>query len=357
MYMDIKELVDFDSVLPTSKARLLMGEAGLGKSSIVKQLAERDKANLIIIRLSEYEPQDLVGLPYLEEIQVREQGQRSSILRSEKVTKFARPYWWPTNEDRKTYLFLDELDRCREDMHPAAMQLALSRTAGGRKLHDNVVVWAACNGEEYLTIPLDQALVNRFALVHLRPTVDEWIGWARKNRVHRSLIDFIKQHHGMLDTPENLIGKPNVVCPSRRSWSDFGEVLLNIDNPKEEKIRSYGATLVGYEASSAFARWTKDKYDFISPDDIFEGKLKAEDYNVLSVACAADDVAEYFMTKESKQQYDCLRFFKDAGAEAFANLFEALPREASSVIRGFDDINEYVTAMRKQVIRKNQNEV
>lgn len=340
--MDIGTLLRLNEVLPRNKARLLMGPAGIGKSSIVKQLAEEDDAELIDIRLSEYEPQDLVGLPYLADIG------------NEKVTKFARPSWWPVDARKKVYVFLDELDRCREDMHPSAMQLALDRRAGGRKLHDNVVMWAACNGEDYLTIPIDQALMDRFAVVHLNPTVQEWRSWARRNGIAKSVVDFIQQNPNMLDTPDNMIGKPNVVCPSRRSWADFGKMLNGLDVLKEENLGTFGSVFLGYEVAAAFARWVQENYQMISAEDVFAGALNVADFDILNIACAADDVADNFMDRPSEEQYNCLSFFKDAGPEAFANLFEALPQEASTVVRSFDDIHSYVDSMRKQVIKSAQ---
>jgi len=344
--MDIETLLRLDAVLPKNKARLLMGPAGIGKSSVVKHLAEKNNARLIDIRLSEFEPQDLVGLPYL-----CDDG-------DEKVTRFARPYWWPVSPLEKVYILLDELDRCREDMHPSAMQLALDRRAGGRKLHDNVIIWAACNGEDYLTIPIDQALMDRFAVVNLDPSHEDWIKWARKNKVSKTVIDFIKQNPNMLDTPDNLIGKPNTVSPSRRSWADYGQMLLDIDIAKEKSLLSFGAAFLGYDASAAFTRWTRESYQVISSEDIFQGNLEASDYDILNVACAADDAADGFLTRKEDEQYNCLSFFKDAGHEAFANLFEALPQEASSVVRSFEDIDKYINTMRKQVIKSiEQDEV
>jgi hypothetical protein len=337
--MDIATLMELDAVLPITKARLLMGPAGIGKSSVIKQLADKHKAELITLKLSEYEPPDLVGLPYLAD-----DG-------GEKVTKFARPWWWPTKKDKKYILFLDELDRCREDMHPSAMQLILERTAGGRKLPKNVIVWAACNGEDYITIPIDQALMDRFAVVEFEPTVDEWLFWAKANKVNATVIDFIKQHRGILDTPAKYIGKPNVVAPSRRSWSDFGQTFFGRSVKGEKNLQSFGSVFVGHEASIAFARWVKEKYQAIDPEDIYAGKLKAEDFDILNVACAADTAAENFVEKSKVEQYNCLTFFKNAGPEAFANLFEALPQEASKYVRQFKDIDEYISSMRQQIVK------
>ena len=214
--MEISTLIEFNKSIGPEIARLLMGEAGIGKSAIVKMAASIDRARLIKLCLSELEPSDVVGMPYIDQIG------------DVKVTRFAQPDWWPTDPNEKVYLFLDEVDRCREDMQPIAMQLTLDRRAGGRMLPPNVVIWAACNGENYLTMPIDQALMTRFVTIHLTPSVEEWISWARDEGIHRSVIEFIRSDPSNLDIPENLIGKPNLVVPTRRTWAMLGSILNNL---------------------------------------------------------------------------------------------------------------------------------
>ena len=63
--MDISQLLDFDLGLPTKMPRYLTGPAGLGKSSVVKMIAEKRGMKVVDIRLSELEPADLVGMPFV----------------------------------------------------------------------------------------------------------------------------------------------------------------------------------------------------------------------------------------------------------------------------------------------------
>ena len=52
-------------------------------------------------------------------------------------------------------------------------------------------------------------------------------------------------------------------------------------------------------------------------------------------------------TKE--EQYNCLKFYKDAGTEAFASLFEALDPEAALIIAQFKDIDDFIVRSRDAV--------
>lgn len=337
--MDMKFFREFNSILPATKARLLMGPAGIGKSALVREIADDLEYEFIDLRLSELEPSDLVGLPYLEKDE--ETG--------ETITKYGQPWWWPTHGN--VVLFLDEMDRTREDMQPIAMQLSLDRRAGGRTLPEGVIIFAACNGEKYMTSSIDQALVSRFAVVELAPSAEEWLKWAGDNGVNDAVVSFIRADKGNLDTPEQLIGVPNQPVPNRRSWSDLGYALNNLEKQLgDADLTSHGylhlfaAPFIGSTAALAFANWVREKYQVVRPMDIFKGKLKAKNLNIVQISNVVDEVADLFMEEKrtEKQQYNCLKFFMDAGQEAFAALFSALPREAAPKLLKHKDVDEFI---------------
>lgn len=338
--MDIKTLIEFNEILPDHQSRLLMGPAGIGKSAAVKQYADSINYSFIDLRLSELEPSDLVGLPFIEK-------DKDGVSN----TKYAQPWWWPKHG--RTVLFLDEVDRCREDMQPIAMQLTLDRRAGGRDLPDGVIIFAACNGEKFMTSAIDQALMNRFAAVEFTPTVEEWLLWAEKSNVHKSVIDFIRSDKNMLDTPENLIGVPNEAVPTRRSWANFGFALNNLEKKLKTQNKSlsdhdyinlFAEPFVGLKCAITFARWIKENYKVISPQDIFSGKVKAENISILQISNILPEVVDRFMDKNrSKQeQHNCLKFFMEAGHEVFAALFSALPKEAAPILEKHEDVDKFI---------------
>ena len=344
--MEIKLLKEFVKIVPANKAVLLTGPAGLGKSSFVKELAKEIGYAVIDLRLSELEPSDLVGLPYIKD------GEGG-----EKVTAYAAPHWWP--KQGKTLLFLDELDRCREDMQPIAMQLTLDRRAGGRNLPAEVIVFAACNGEKYMTSAIDQALMDRFAVVEFTPTATEWLVWAESAKVHPAVTSFIRANNKALDTPDNLVGQPNIVSPSRRSWADLGYALNNIktDITEHEHLGLFAMPFVGTEMGIQFASWVREKFQVVNAEDIFKGRAKAENLNIVQISNVIGEIADAFCDKKRplEEQGNCLRFFMKAGHEAFAALFAALPREAAFIIEKFDDVDAYITES-TEVLAKHMGE-
>lgn len=338
--MDIKTLLEFNEILSPKQSRLLMGPAGIGKSAAVKQYADLLGYEFVDLRLSELEPSDIVGLPYLDK-----------DTRGVTITRYAQPWWWPLHD--KVVLLLDEVDRCREDMQPIAMQLTLDRRAGGRHLPDGVIIFAACNGEKFMTSAIDQALMNRFAAVDFTPSVEEWLLWAENNDVHKSVIDFIRSDKNMLDTPEVLIGVPNEPVPTRRSWSSFGFALNNLDYKMlklgksiqdHDYINMFAQPFVGLKPALTFARWLKENYKTISPQDIFSGKVKAQNISILQISNILPEVVERFMDKSrtKTEQHNCLKFFMEAGHEVFAALFSSLPKEAAPILEKHEDVDKFI---------------
>jgi len=331
--MKISTLIEFNKVLSPHKARLVRGPSGIGKSSIIKQIAESCGAKVINISLPEMEPTDLVGLPYL------------SDKNEYKVTKYAQPDWWPEDNEQLTFLVMDEIDRASEDMQPIAMQLCLDRRAGGRFLPDNVIVWAACNGERYMTSPMDQALIDRFAVIDLKPTVDEWIKWAKSNDVNCSVLEFISRERGRLDTPDRLVGVANIVCPSRRSWAEMGFMINNIKIPLKgvKDLSAYCSSFIGHVDAEAFSQWINKAYKALTVEDIMNNKVSSKDLSILQVASIIDAVAEEFVSKSTSKvsQENCLNFFMSAHGEVFAAFFSALPADAGVIIEAFPKADNF----------------
>lgn len=336
--MNIEQIHRFLKYSPQTKSILLRGNSGLGKTSFVNEFAANMGYKLINLRLGELEPTDITGMP------VKEQKEDGTW-----ITKYAQPYWWP--EDGKTVIFLDETDRCSRDLHPIAMQLADQRRAGQRDLPKGIYIFAAVNGDAYPgTIPMCQAFMRRFATIEFEPTVEEWVIWAKRNNVNNLIVEFIeanKDTNNMLDTPEDMVGQPNIVAPTRCSWVEFGQWL---DNASKELsglngISVYAEPLVGDAAAQAFEQWAIDRYKPINAEDIFSGRFKIENQekiNIIQLAAVAEIIATQFMNRTNLEQINALNCFKAGGIEIFAALFSKLPRQASFIMRKNEDIHTFI---------------
>ena len=182
----------------TRLSMLLVGAHGVGKSTLVKQAA-RDLAEsyhrtfveigkrqtmlstlmeiksnpekyfvFFDLRLTEVEPQDLMGLPRIVE----------------NLTEYAPPAWafilaLPNIEG---ILFLDELTNVqRTDVLSAAYKLLLDKASGFTAFNPNIMVIAAGNpapssgGSRGIAIELPAPLINRVVVIGvLPPTIEDW---------------------------------------------------------------------------------------------------------------------------------------------------------------------------------------
>ena len=116
----------------------LWGPPGIGKSDIMQQITDDlEKAFLIDIRLSLWDPTDVKGMPY--------------YAVNDNTMKWAPPVELPVEALAKKYktivLFLDEMNSAAPAVQAAAYQLILNRRVGTYKLPDNVVIVAAGNRE------------------------------------------------------------------------------------------------------------------------------------------------------------------------------------------------------------------
>ena len=336
--MNLAEIEQFLRFNSSVKSVLLVGDSGKGKTAFVKNFADRlgPDWDFVDLRLAEMEPTDFLGIPY----------------RDNDVTKYARPEWWPQRP--KTVIFLDELDRCRREMHSIALQFVSQRRAGQRDLPADIYIFAAANGPEYKTIPIDQAVMRRFAVIDFEPTVDEWLNYAKASGHQQLVIDYITQHKDRLDIPENLRGVANTVVPTRSSWSDFSAWLSNAaaEGTIPDNIGLFAAPFLGYTAAEEFDEWIKNGDD-LSLEALFSNSFESKKrISPIEIASLATRAAAVFLQRPRDAQYNALIFFKEAGEEFFVHFFSLLPKRAHSVIESFPDIHDYILTEFKKVSLK-----
>lgn len=165
------------------RAVLLEGPTGIGKSEVVRTVAERLGIKLCVLDLSLLEPPDLAGLPVIE-------GGR---------TTYALPHILPT--EGSGILMLEELNRAERYIQQPALQLLTARTLHEYQLPSGWVCFAAINPEnaDYQVTTLDKALRARFLELHVRADRGAWLVWAQQNNVHPGVIKLVQEHSRAFD--------------------------------------------------------------------------------------------------------------------------------------------------------------
>ena len=177
---------------------MIWGPPGIGKSSIVAQIARQQKMGFIDVRLSQLAPTDLRGLP------VAEDG----------ISKWYPPEFLPT--EGKGILFLDELNMAPPAMQGMAQQLILDRKVGNYTVPPNWFVWAAGNRKEDRAAVFDMPtpLANRFLHLKVEPDFDSFKEYAIASKLHEQIIAFLSYRPTLL----HKLDPQQPAWPSPRSW-------------------------------------------------------------------------------------------------------------------------------------------
>lgn len=260
-YQTIKILKE----MPTSKSIMLVAKHGVGKSSIVKQVAEDLGIEFYDVRLSQCEVGDIKGLPFLDEKNRR--------------TDFLKPKWWPRNPDSKGILFFDELNRASKDVLQAVFEICLDRRLDGEPLPDGWRVVSAINAtDDYDVVDLDPALLDRWFYIDFDPTPKEWIAWAVRSNINPSIVDYIEQNEELLDPPIGAL-EAGKVYPSRRSWAQLNDSLEKMDlfkSRNEGLLTHIVKGWVGTSISLTFPKFLANEFARLKPDDIIDNLTKED---------------------------------------------------------------------------------
>jgi hypothetical protein len=303
--MSIKNFVEIAKCLPSDISLLLRGRHGIGKSQVVKQIADHIRATefegevdeypFIDFRCGQITEGDIIGLPFQED------GQ----------TQFMPPWWLKMACQRPCHIFLDEINRGTIEVMQAAFQLVLDRKIQNNTLHPQTRIYAAVNGDaDYTVNEMDPALLDRFWTIDLEPTVDEWLIWARTSAdLEEYIPDFIAKYPQWLDPPVKY--EPGAVTPSRRSWERLSRSLKAANlteavyDPQMSNI-FYRMCMgfIGIEATIQFMDYVKNHERYIAPEAILNGLVIRPDSRWNKKVTPDSDAILNVGEKSDKTEYD-----------------------------------------------------
>ena len=233
-------------------AIILKGAPGVGKSTIVKTIANDLKIGFIDVRLAMMERCDLAGLPSVEN----------------GVTKWNIPAFWP--HDGAGILFFDEITAAPSDAQVAAYQLILDRalTSAAYKLPPGWAIVAAGNRKQDKAVAktMSSALANRFTHLTIEANAEEWGEWAVAHDIHPSVTGYIRYRPANLFVMENQ--NLEAGWPSPRSWERVSNMIQLFSGDENfETLRKvvYGA--IGPAVGVEFMEFHKIQARF---DDVLE---------------------------------------------------------------------------------------
>lgn len=314
----------------------IWGHRGLGKSSLVQQVAVENGWGFIDLRCSQLEASDIRGLPdrgedrrthYLPPADMPVADLSLDAVRAELASlldikelkskstddnnltdliakklegadlEVTRKYFQKLQEMQARFqrgiLFLDEVNRAQDDVLQATFQLVLDRRVGQYVLPPGWSIVAAGNYMEGYRVGGfdDPAFLNRFCHLVLsggETTLEEWVNYMAN--VHAGdatdVIEFASQNTKHLDGDvQGELGFS--IQPSRRSW----EMIVRVQKAVKEgnysdaaRIEVY-AGLIGRELAQSFSRYScpvKPRELMNSGVKAYEARLKKLDRNQMT---------------------------------------------------------------------------
>ncbi len=195
------------------RASMLWGTRGVGKSSIVRQVAAHFGVPLVDLRLTTIEPVDIRGAIWVDEKQSK--------------TVWFPPEFLPGPEEPNGILFLDELTAADQRLQISAYSLILDRRVGHYCLPDGWQVIAAGNASFHGAVAHDMgtALSDRMFHFNVQTVIDAFLAHAMAMDFAPEVLAYLKVRPDKLDDTQAQLANDHLVGASPRGWEDISNLL------------------------------------------------------------------------------------------------------------------------------------
>ena len=204
----------------------LEGEAGVGKTSIIEEIATERSMTMVKVNLAQLEEiGDLVGLPIKEyEVAWIDNGNiKDKRWMSENQTKnldsrlkltgrvrmaYAPPAWLPTEDNPNGIIvLLDDYTRANSMFMQATMEIinTASYISWNLPKYTSIVLTSNPDDGQFSVTSLDNAQKTRFINFNVKLNIEDWAKWAEEAEIDGRAINFellygneiFKKHNGV----------------------------------------------------------------------------------------------------------------------------------------------------------------
>ncbi len=273
-------LQSVDLVLATGEVPLIIGESGIGKTALAKEIAKENNWSLIVIDGNLLKEGEIGGLPTVE---VSFEVSNSGIRTERKTTVYAvhnklRQIDEEILKGNTVLLFIDELNRCEHTVQQELMNLILNREINGYQLPTSVKILAAMNPSSkyggdfnYQVVDMDAAQENRFVWLFMEPDYLQWLSWAMDTGLEQKVIEFIATYPEYLHKTEE-----DGISATPRSYERISKTYTTYKEKKDSIPRSVFLNVLKGNVGKLIAEellsfMDGDHSPLLSFDDIFNG--------------------------------------------------------------------------------------
>lgn len=273
---------------------ILWGPPGVGKTALVRALAEKYELPLFILVASTLDPSEINGLPAIKTV-VLPDGESITI------TDNTLQYWAEAlMREGRGILFFDEASTAVPATQAAMLSVLQGRLVGRHTLPDDVWMIAAANEAKDAADgwELSPPMANRFMHVNYVVDINDWYEGMtvafgqevsdREIEERSKIVSFLKEYPLLANAMPKKAVEAGKAWPSYRSWDNLSRVLCNLDRVPVRSTAAAG--LVGTAAADQFSKWERTlklpNYDDVlaAPEKIDWKSLSAsETYVVLNM--------------------------------------------------------------------------
>lgn len=236
----------------------IWGPPGIGKSAIVKQVAEKLNLEVEDLRASTLDAVDVRGIPAIKD------GR----------TCWNPPEFLPTKG--QGILFLDELALAEVSVQAAILQLTLDRRLGTYVLPEGWKIVAASNRVEDMAgiRKIIRPLLGRFIHLNMEADSEDWLWWAAQNEILSPIRYFVAFRPNLL-CDNKPAPKDNFGWPRPRSWHMLSDALKCYGENFQEMVSS-GECLeiiqgtIGEGAALEFIEFVRQSNKLPPPSEILQ---------------------------------------------------------------------------------------
>lgn len=286
----------------------LCGDAGLGKTSIIEQLAEELGVTYIKINLSQLtDPAELCGWPIKEHYICKPDGDCKWVT-GEVLDAYAKSGWEVTDETRMGYavpawlknadankgviLCLDDYSRATPALLQACMEITCRQEYISWKLPfgSTVILTTNPDNSSYNVSGMDEAQATRFITFDVKFDANSWAKYAEDREIDGRGIAFLLAYHS------ELMDRSKTKC-ARVNARNYTMFINTISGIKDWSAPSSLATILQIASGC-----------FVDDNDIVGGLFTQFIANKLDKLIAPEDLLlkdwTYVKTALTSQVYD-----------------------------------------------------
>ncbi|MBQ1948150.1 MAG: AAA family ATPase [Clostridia bacterium] len=299
---------------------LVSGKHGIGKSAMIKSIAEDLGGVCITIEGGTLKEGEITGLPYqykddngkikfrflpyyaIERIQNEEK--RLFALSGRKLAEDA----WLTGDENRyamndlsasermdalkngkvqpVIIFIDEINRTENSVYKELMNILLTRSVNGYQFPWWVLFVGAMNpstqNSVYATNEMDPAQLDRFIKIKVGDSTSEWLKFGKSAGISPEILTFIKDNPKCLSSQDKELNDEEKPTPSPRGW-DMVDTLLASEpllrdfftdkenDPKivEKDMKNLVSAKLGSSVATMFFASLVSQVRAIMPEELF----------------------------------------------------------------------------------------